>query len=336
MPARATRCPVCGRELARGTTGELQWTVSPTSSMPAIPVPARRGSIAFVPEAATQPAITAPSIGAGDLDTPGFPRDMYGRALLIAAVAMAVDLLVPWVNVFGQRQAPAQLGVLMLPVIAVLVLAVVPLIKPAFRARPVLAVLPVVVGGMLLGLSLAAWGIVTYISVQISRQPQQFGPDGSLVQRPPTYGPDVGMYLFILGSAVLIVSGYHVFLEAARRLAPATDGALAATVAARTRALVTATDSPSTAADEPFAAQRETEARSEDSSTESETRTEPDDTASEVVDNGAGDTAGRGMESEQHVALPGSAAWHEAPKQPVYTRPSRLAGGWQRPPRPHG
>lgn len=338
MPPRATRCPVCGRELARGTTGELQWTVSPTSSMPAIPVPVGRGSIAFVPKAgATTPAIAAPSIGAGDLDTPGLPRDAYGRALLIAAVAMAVDLLAPWINVFGQRQAPAQLGVLMLPVIGVLALTVLPLVRPAFRARPVLAVMPVVVGGMLLSLSLTAWGIVTYVSLRISMQSQQIGPDGNPIQQ-PTYNPDVGMYLFILGSAVLIVCGYHVFLEAARRSAPGEERALTAALAAQ-RALMVATDSSDAEADEPFAVLSEAGSRSEVTLTEQEALSAADDAADAMVSDMAsdtvGDTHGSGMDGEQRVALPGSAAWHAAPKQPVYSRQTPLAGGWQRQPRPH-
>lgn len=303
---------MCGREL-RGTTGEVQWTVSPTASIPAAPVP--RGSIAYAPQA------SAPSIRAGDLDAPGLPRDGYGRVLLITAIAMAADLLLPWLNSFGQRQAPAQLGLPILPVVVVLVLAIVPLVRPSFRARPPLAVLPVVVGGMLLGLSLVAWGIMTYASYQMSQQPQQLGPDGTLISPPPqTVGPDVGVYLFILGSAILIVTGYHVFLEAARKSAPTTVNLAAAVIPPPPVAAVPASnDSGVTSPTLQYGA------------TGAETAPVPVVRPADVMDGATGGETAK----QPPVPLPGSAAWHEAPKQPVYSRPSPLTGGWQRQPRPH-
>lgn len=317
-PPRATSCPVCGREL-RGATGEVQWTVSPTASIPAAPVP--RGSIAYAPQT------SAPSIRAGDLDVPGLPRDGYGRALLVTAIAMAADLLLPWINNFGQRQAPAQLGLPILPVVVALVLAIVPLVRPSFRSQPPLAVLPVVVGGMLLGLSLVAWGIMTYASYQVSQQPQQFGPDGSLVsQQPQTVGPDVGVYLFILGSAVLIVTGYHVFLEAARKSAPATVNLATAVIPPPPVAAV-----PASSDSGAISPALQYGASAAESATGAETAPVP---AVRPADVTGGVTDGEAPKPPP-VPLPGSAAWHEAPKQPMYSRPSPLTGGWQRQPRPH-
>lgn len=314
-PPRATRCPVCGREV-RGATGEVQWTVSPTASSSAAPIPAPRNPLSNLFESARLTA-RAPSIEAGDLDTPGFPRDAYGRALLIAAIAMAADLLVPWIDQFGTRVAPAQLGLPILVVVAILALTLVPLLRPSFRARPSLAAIPVVAGGMLLSPTLVLWGLITYNAYQMSQQPQQFAPDGSVVQT-PTIGPDVGVYLFILGSVVLIFTGYHLFLQAAQRTS--------SPLAARPPATLVTLDSAATA--------QVSVAAAPDSADAAHTSEKSADPAAEPI--GAMGQHRQESETSEHeprVALPGSAAWHEAPQLPVYTRPSSLNGGWQRQPR---
>ena len=332
-PPRATSCAVCGREL-KGAAGEVQWTVSTTASVPGVPV-LPRGSIGYTPPAPAQTAYT-PSIAAGDLDWPGFPRDAAGRTLLIAAVAMGADLLQPWVDQSGQHFAPAQVGLPMLAVVILLVLAVVPLAQPSFRVSPQLAVIPVIVGGMLLSVSLAAWGVVTYVSYQVSQQPQPTLPDGTPATQGPVLGPDAGMYLFMLGSVVLIVTGYHLFLKAARASAPATAPSAGVALApspvpagqpesgAATPVADMSPISPAAAvpAGEPSEA-GESLMRPTAPATEAANNAAA---SSAVIDNGA---------TESRVALPGSAAWHEAPKVPAYSRPSRLNGGWQRQPPTH-
>lgn len=302
----------------KGATGEVQWTVSPTASSAALPVPPAAPALGAHGYLTTFSAVPAPSISAGDLDAPGLPRDAYGRALLIAAIAMAADLLAPWVDRSDQpSMAPAQAGLPMLAVVVVLALAVAPLLRPSFRARPALAVLPVVVGGMFLSLSLATWGIVTYTALQMSRLPQQFAPDGTLVAS-PTIGPGVGLYLFILGSAVLIVTGYHLFLQAAWRAAPAV------LERAPVAGVVAAMSAPPYAASAPYAAPD-----SEGAAYGADVAVPPSasgDSAAESRASGEGD-------KQSSVVLPGSASWHEAPPVPAYNRPSPLTGGWQRQPR---
>lgn len=291
--------------------------MSPTESSSGLPVPASAGSLAGVFTAArlTLPAAT---IGPGELDTPGFPRDAYGRALLVTCVAMAADLLVPWIDQSGQQSiSPTRAGLPILAVAAVLGLAMVPLIRPSFRARPPLAAVPIVVGGMFLSLSLVTWGLVTYISIQMSLQQQRFASDGSAIRSgPPVISPGVGIYLFILGSVVLIVSGYQVFLQTARRSAPPQPATI---TAPEPLAAMPPTTTPERLAEPPAS---DTAASPQDAPAQAQEAALPAST-----DGGDAGIAPR-------VVLPGSASWHEEPKLPAYSRPSPLGGGWSRQPRP--
>lgn len=331
-PPRAARCPVCGRELSGAPgAGEVQWTVSPTSSAAALPVP--RGSIAYsfpAPTATSAVAVASPSIAAGDLDAAGFPRDTNGRVLLIAAVLMALDLLVPWIDQFGHSVAPAQLGLPMLLVVAALAAAVVPLVRPAFRAQPSLAVIPVIVGSMLLSLSIVFWGIVSWTAFQAAQTPPDTLPDGTLAAQTPALGPDVGIYLFILGCFVLIVTGYHQFLEAARGSAPAGAVAVPLAVLPPPLAVVTPSASDKLPGAPGVLAPDEADAAGAPAASGSASAIAPAIEKGEAATRSA--AAGAGADTPR-VALPGSAAWHEAPKQPAYSRPSPLGGGWQRQPR---
>src|SRR5579863_6165669 len=120
VPPRAASCPVCGRDTGRG--GELRAAppladaydgAAGASAMHDIPLehaaPPVPVSIPVPIPAPVPPLAAGPSIGSGDLDQPGFPRDALGRSLIFTVLAMAADLLAPWVNLGGSRVAPSSL-----------------------------------------------------------------------------------------------------------------------------------------------------------------------------------------------------------------------------------
>jgi len=264
-PPNADRCPVCGRELPGASGGAVSaasadhaapffgpasvplagpralpsMSAPPSVPLTAGPPPTPSGPAA-TPAAPSGPAasppssppvsVAAPSIGAGELDAPGLPRDPTGRALLITVLAMMLDLLAPWLNQFGVRMAPAQAGAPALLAVVVLGASLAPLARPGWRRRPAAAVLPVVVGGMALGIALALWIALAIIAAQF----QQSVPAGV---EAPTFSPypvaDFGLYLFIFGSGVLIYTGYQLFLAAAAASAPSAGGVLAQGAATR-------------------------------------------------------------------------------------------------------
>src|SRR5262249_27842211 len=146
----------------------------------------------------------------GEQDRPGFPHDMVGRALLITVLAMMLDLFVPWLNTFGTRYAPAQIGRPILGVIALLGMALTPLARPSLRRRPAAALLPLVIGAAACGVAAFFW-VVQVISA--SRPPTDTASAPVLGPQLP-FAPvvDVGLYLFFLGGGVLVHCGYRMML----------------------------------------------------------------------------------------------------------------------------
>jgi hypothetical protein len=165
--------------------------------------------------------------------------------------------------------------------------------------------------------------------------------------------PDVGLYLFLLGSAVLAVIGYQLFLAAAASRTAATAATLtaaarvlqAATAADVAQAGVAVTSMSVAGAGIGMAAEIQTLAtrgQTEASAAAGATPGMPGDRA-QIGQNGHAPVlaAAAGVEHEApasrtsgsgvQVVLPGSPAWNEAPQQPTVIRHSAW-GGWQRPP----
>src|SRR5262249_19620531 len=219
VQAGAARCSVCGRELggappaarvaeAAGTAVDtaLQSAPSHTPSLGATVVP--------------RPAGSAPG---GAPDTPGFPRDVAGRALLITVLAMMLDLLAPWLNAFGTRLSPVQIGTPMLATVAVLGLALTPLARSSLRKRPAAAVLPLIIGAAACGVTAVLWTIQVVVASQLATPNAE---TNAVVASSPVVGPpsmlvaDFGLYLFFFGGGVLVCCGYTMVLEAARTSVP--------------------------------------------------------------------------------------------------------------------
>lgn len=340
VPARAVVCPVCGRDSGRGSgDGRGAHTQAETidRAVAAEERGAARAYSAPPATAAPAPALPDPSIGSGDLDQPGFPRDALGRSLIFTVLAMAADLLAPWVNVDGDRIAPSSLGLLPLLGVVWLALAVAPLLRPSLRATPLYAAAPLVVGATSLGLAAAVWIRVTLLASQtaaVSTGDSSFQPLGTSTTA------DVGLYLFLAGAVVLIVAGYQCFLAAAR---------------AQERAELRAEASLRAPAPTPAPAR----VGSASGATQTTLGRHAPGAGRSVPPVPALDGTATGIGSDSRslplplplppaaalaeaplaphvtpvgpdgVALPGSAAWNQTPNTPDFQRPSHLQG-WRR------
>ena len=204
-PTRALTCPTCGHDLGRSAADLRSNMTLPEflSSSPGI-------SNLSLPFAISPLSAT---IQPGDLDRPGWPRDALGRLLLLIVLTLAVDLfLLPWRLVGSQHETlPAPAGM----AIAVLVLlAAVPLFHPALRRRPMWAILPVLVGGVCLGIGVAFWVNPTPPTIFVSGLTGRFPTGDDIISGGAI--PDVGLFGFLIGALILVGVGYQIFLAAAR------------------------------------------------------------------------------------------------------------------------
>jgi len=161
-------------------------------------------------------ALASVRIRAGDLDQPGLPQDATGRALLIVILALAADLFLPWSVVDGQHQTlPVGGGV----AIAFLIgLAALPLLHPRLRRYTATAAVPLVVGGMCLGVGMAFWA-----NLGSSTAPSEICPGfcpPSVLPAQSSAGPDFGLVVFLIGAILVVVVGYRLFLDSARASLP--------------------------------------------------------------------------------------------------------------------
>ena len=206
-PTRALTCPTCGHDLGRSSADLRSSMTLPESSSSSSGISNLALPLATSPSSA--------SIQPGDLDRPGWPRDALGRILLLIVLALEVDLfLLPWRIVGTQHETlPTAAGV----AIAVLVLlAAVPLFHPRLRRQPLWTVIPVLVGGVCLGIGAAFWANPSPPTIFVSgfhSAPLPFTSNDAI-----TGGavPDVGMFGFFIGALILIGVGYQLFLAAAR------------------------------------------------------------------------------------------------------------------------
>lgn len=347
-PPHASVCPVCKRALGgQNGSSTVQWSVGQTSPQPkievappptpqaadALPAPAMQPDAAHRRPAhplASQPWQVGPSITRGDMDIPGLPHDLYGRVLLITVVAMAADLLAPWVVTTTGHLQPAQFSLLSLGMLILLAVAVLPAIQRIQQRRPIYTMLPIVVGGFCLGIGALMWGGLPLINMR-------FGD---------ALSPDIGLYLFLLGSIALIVVGYQMFFAAATAAAtaqlaaarpatampiypavpatrqrqetpaaPATEAQQMTTSGNMWRSPLTPTYAPPAA---PFIAAPPQPSASEPHEPAATAQTDP---------NGLREATTSG------IALPGSAAWNQEPSHPQYVRQSAGNGRWLRGPR---
>ncbi|HEX8034948.1 MAG TPA: hypothetical protein VF510_13920 [Ktedonobacterales bacterium] len=327
-PFRAASCPVCGRSLSPFSDS----TEAPrdTSSESAASSGTRFAVLASASLQTTlhpSPATTPP---AAVVSATGLPRDTAGRVLLLTAIALAADLLAPWSIVYGQQKTMAANGTPAMALLALFILAALPIMRPDYRARPLFAVAPLAVGAFCLGAGIFYWAILgrenaTYQPVANSWSSQGVIIGSHSVIAQPVVSPDFGLYLFLIGGAVLAVVGYQLFLQAALASARATITPAAQPASPQLSTVPSSASMPlatpiapampiaaPTAASSPLAVVSAPESQPVPASSSTAVPARPTGTP------------------DRPIALPGSAAWNEPPALPTYVRPSRVGNGWSR------
>ena len=326
---RAANCPVCGRSLSRAT-GAPEATRDTYSASPTL----SSRSLAALTASPLQPGLHAPSVASlsPDAGITGLPRDIDGRVLLLTAIALAADLLAPWSIVYGQQKTMAANSAPALALLALFALAALPLLRPSYRARPLFAVAPLAVGAFCLGAGIFYWAILTrenatYLTQSQLTQPGWSNngsvPPGGIIILQPAIVPGLGLYLFLIGGAVLAVAGYRLFLQAALASARATVGATAQPASHQPVTVPSPASMPSAASISPPTKIDVSAAPSLPLAVASATDSRPVSSVSP--------TPAHSATPARPIALPGTAAWNEVPNFPAHVRPSRLGGGgWSR------
>lgn len=324
VPSRAARCRVCGRKLSSSTeTSEAtRESASPVVST---------ARLATLASASLQTSVHSPSgtPNVSAASATGLPRDPAGRLLLLTAAALAADLLAPWSIVYGQQKTMAANGASAWALLALFLLAALPLLRSDYRARPHVAVVPLIVGAFCLGAGIFYWALLARENALAASQDSSPMPSGfvqihsspALSQAP--IAPGFGLYLFLIGSGVLAFVGYRLFLQAALATAHATVRATAAPAIQP----VSPTTQPATQSDSASMPQ----ATAISPATPSAAPTAASSPLAAILSASEPPPVSASTPAANHIALPGSAAWNEAPKVPTHIRPSRLGGsGWSR------
>jgi hypothetical protein len=312
MATRARVCPVCGhvygdreRSLVESASGQ-----------------AGRGSVTFAPPAAnTFPGGAAHPSGSvvhvGDRSPAGLPHDLPGRVVLAVSLGMAADLILPWISVNNVNVTPANIGAPVVVVVALLAMAVLPVFTQSLRQHPVWSALPLIVGAFCSGIGGCLWLLLAPLTQIFAAS---FGSDPSNL----SLSPQAGLYLFLIGSAILLISGQRMLAATNEALLGDARRDAIRSVQARSSAPPRTAASGATShviAREPLA---------------------PVATSAAVAyaTDGHADPAAASAEAAQQQpsipaapqapagpVLPGSDAWHQAPAAPAPLRPAP-GGGW--------
>jgi len=222
----AEACSVCGRRVSDGPL-----TIAPnTGRLPFAPIGAQVGAQAapaspapLTPRAAIPPP-AAPSIAYGDIERLGLPRDQPGRWVLIISLLLAADLYIPWVGFPDAHIAPSQFGTPAVIAAALLLAAGASVIYAPLRQRPYYAAFPMVLGAAALGAGGVLWLLLGPFASPLTEalvahalaNPalERFVIQDASVASGLIPVPDAGLYAFVLGSAILTIAGYRLFVEA--------------------------------------------------------------------------------------------------------------------------
>lgn len=197
MAVRARACPVCGH-----VYGERERSLMEPQAVRAAGLAQSQAS--FNPATSASSGASAPNSSpvkyVGEVSATGLPRDLPGRFVLGISLGMAADLLLPWVSVNNNNVTPANIGAPVIVVVALLAAAMLPVFTTSLRQHPVWSALPLIIGAFCAGIAGSVWLLLAPLTQIFA---QSFGSDPSNL----ALSPQGGLYLFLLGSAILLVSG---------------------------------------------------------------------------------------------------------------------------------
>ena len=322
MAARVRACPVCGRvygERERSLMEPQAARAAGSSRSQAPANPATSGSSG----SSARSASTVKYVG--EVSATGLPRDLPGRFVLGVSLGMAADLLLPWVSVNNNNVTPAGIGAPVIVVVALLAAAMLPVFTTSLRQHPVWSALPLIIGAFCAGIAGSVWLLLAPLTQIFA---QSFGSDPSNL----ALSPQGGLYLFLLGSAILLVSGQRML--AAMRETQLTEARLDAIRSFQARqpspARLLVSDTTTSAPTHPAAALPPTQPASPGSPIPVgvTAQSAPEARGSEKPP--AAPATPAAPAAPAGPVLPGSAAWNQAPAAPTPLR-SSPGSGWGKP-----
>lgn len=152
------------------------------------------------------------------MPAPVLPRDALGVTLLVVCAAMALDILAPWSESYSVRQSlVGRFGHPAFVVVAMALVAALPLYRPQWRRSPLCAAAPLVLGALSVGVGLTYYIFLARENSQaVNAIAGGYPPLEAQTSSGTPISPQLGLYLFILIGVVLIVTGYQLFLAAVR------------------------------------------------------------------------------------------------------------------------
>lgn len=153
------------------------------------------------------------------------PKDALGVTLLVVCAAMALDILAPWSESYTVRQSlVSRFGHPAYVVVGLALVAAVPLYRRDWRRTPLCAAAPLVVGALAVGVGITYYIFLARENAQVVNF--QLTSSGGFSSSPSLgsqaaasatpISPQLGLYLFMLLGAVMVVVGYQLFLAAVR------------------------------------------------------------------------------------------------------------------------
>jgi hypothetical protein len=207
-------------------------------------------------------------------------------------------------------------------VVALLATAILPVFTVSLRQHPIWSALPLIIGAFCAGIAGSVWLLLAPLTQIFA---QSFGSDPSNL----LLSPQGGLYLFVIGSGVLLVSGQKMLaamhetqladarrdavrtLSLSRQAAPVRSGLTAPASASIPASALIAANTAMAQPATPAPAHASGSATPEEASP---IRPAPGAPVAPV--------------------LPGTDAWHQAPAAPTSVRPA-LGGSWQKTRGPH-
>jgi hypothetical protein len=314
MAIRARVCPTCGHVYGdrERSMAEPQPALGDTHASAA-------GAQATSPRSSSSQ--TAPAVKyVGEVSTTGLPRDLPGRFVLGISLGLAADLLLPWVSVNGQNVTPASLGAPVIVVVALLAAAILPVFTVSLRQHPIWSALPLIIGAFCAGIAGSVWLLLAPLTQIFA---QSFGSDPSNL----LLSPQGGLYLFIIGSGVLLVSGQKML--AAMHESQLTDARRDAV-----RALSLSRQAASVRSGAPAPAPVPASALIATNTAAAQPATPAPANASGSATPEEAAPIRPALGAPVAPVLPGTDAWHQAPAAPTSVRPA-FGGGWQKTRGPH-
>ncbi len=218
-------CVVCGRPVTESPASVVAPTGGRVPSTSPETYPRRPAEKPVPPPPLPLARPYAPSIDYGDTRLISVPKDAAGRLVLVLSLLLCADLFAPWVAFDGTHVVPARFFVPSLLVTGLFAVAMAVALYTPFRQAPYYAAYPVVLGAAAFGgaalLALIVGPLATPItSAFIAHILADAANNGTLLidpQQPPSISlaADTGLYVFLIGSAILTVAGYQLLILAA-------------------------------------------------------------------------------------------------------------------------